>query len=311
MAKPPAKPAASRRPAPASVNRRPSSNNRPAGLLTLITVGIIVAVIVAIVVIKVTSSTPSISGVFQPTPAAIAEEITNVPASVFNEIGISSQYIEVASPTSVPDQPVLRWKLDGVLRPTIYYFGAEYCPYCAAERWPMIIALSRFGTFAHLGDMTSSPTDAYPSTPTFTLTRATYTSPYLNFFADEYLSNVPNSSGYTVLQPPTQREYNLIEKYDTSKYIPGLLTNDSYPFIDINNRYIVGGASFLPSSLAGATRDVIAKNLTIPSNAVTEGIITSANLLTATICKATAEQPSSVCSSSGVLAADTAMKIHI
>ena len=26
--------------------------------------------------------------------------------------------------------------------PEVFYMGAEYCPYCGAERWPMIIALS-------------------------------------------------------------------------------------------------------------------------------------------------------------------------
>ena len=31
-------------------------------------------------------------------------------------------------------------------KPEILYVGAEYCPYCAAERWAMVVALSRFGT---------------------------------------------------------------------------------------------------------------------------------------------------------------------
>ena len=30
--------------------------------------------------------------------------------------------------------------------PELFYYGAEYCPYCAAERWSVVIALSRFGT---------------------------------------------------------------------------------------------------------------------------------------------------------------------
>jgi hypothetical protein len=30
------------------------------------------------------------------------------------------------------------------------YIGAEYCPYCAAERWPLVMALSKFGTFSNL-----------------------------------------------------------------------------------------------------------------------------------------------------------------
>ena len=40
--------------------------------------------------------------------------------------------------------------------------GAEYCPYCAAERWSMIVALGRFGTFSGLQTMRSSSTDSRP-----------------------------------------------------------------------------------------------------------------------------------------------------
>ena len=35
-------------------------------------------------------------------------------------------------------------------KPGIFYYGAEYCPYCAAERWPVVVALSRFGTWSNL-----------------------------------------------------------------------------------------------------------------------------------------------------------------
>src|SRR5215471_17073708 len=31
-------------------------------------------------------------------------------------------------------------------KPEMLYIGAEYCPYCAAMRWSMAVALSRFGT---------------------------------------------------------------------------------------------------------------------------------------------------------------------
>ena len=32
-------------------------------------------------------------------------------------------------------------------KPLVVFVGAEYCPYCAAERWVMVMWLSRFGTF--------------------------------------------------------------------------------------------------------------------------------------------------------------------
>src|SRR6266542_1300741 len=65
--------------------------------------------------------------------------------------------------------------------PRVVYVGAEYCPYCAAERWPVVIALSRFGSFSNLGLAHSSSTDAFPNTSTFTFHGATYHSQYLGF----------------------------------------------------------------------------------------------------------------------------------
>src|SRR5262250_635737 len=53
-------------------------------------------------------------------------------------------------------------------KPEMLYMGAEYCPYCAAERWAMIQALSRFGTFSGLSTVHSSTTDTPTNISTFT-----------------------------------------------------------------------------------------------------------------------------------------------
>ncbi|MEM3791396.1 MAG: DUF929 family protein, partial [Candidatus Micrarchaeaceae archaeon] len=44
-------------------------------------------------------------------------------------------------------------------KPAVVYIGAEYCPFCAAERWALIIALMRFGNLSNISYMVSSPTD--------------------------------------------------------------------------------------------------------------------------------------------------------
>ena len=59
--------------------------------------------------------------------------------------------------------------------------GAEYCPYCAAERWAMAVALSRFGTFSNLRLIHSSSADIYPNTPTLSFYKSSYTSKYVQF----------------------------------------------------------------------------------------------------------------------------------
>lgn len=49
----------------------------------------------------------------------------------------------VISPESIDDPA-----LTAAGKPDLRYIGAEFCPICAAERWAMYVALSKFGTFS-------------------------------------------------------------------------------------------------------------------------------------------------------------------
>jgi thiol-disulfide isomerase/thioredoxin len=173
-------------------------------------------------------------------------------------------------------------------RPEVFYYGAEYCPYCAAERWPIIIALSRFGTFSGLKTTTSSSSDVYPNTPTFTFHNATYTSQYIDFQSVETTDRDRNP-----LESPTPAQQALVSKYDTS---------GSIPFIDFGNRYASSGAMYLPDVLSGMTWQAVADSLAQPDTAQTKAILGSANLITAAVCKLTADQPATVCSSTSIQA---------
>ena len=99
--------------------------------------------------------------------------------------------------------------------------GAEYCPYCAAERWSMIVALSRFGTFSGLSTVHSSTTDTPSNISTFTFHGSSYTSKYLTFTPVEMQTNIPDPStgSYTTLQTPTKEQQALITKYDAPPYV--------------------------------------------------------------------------------------------
>ena len=66
-------------------------------------------------------------------------------------------------------------------KPVFFFAGAEYCPYFAAERWSMVMALSRFGTISNLTLSASTGSDVYPNTPTFTFVGSSYTSKYIDF----------------------------------------------------------------------------------------------------------------------------------
>jgi hypothetical protein len=172
--------------------------------------------------------------------------------------------------------------------PEVFYLGAEYCPYCAAERWPMIIALSRFGAFSGLRTTSSSSSDIYPNTPTFTFHGATYTSQYLDFVSVETTDRDRNP-----LESPTSAQQALVSAYDTS---------GSIPFVDFGNRYAFDGAMYLPDVLSGMSWQAVATSLATPSSAQAKAILGSANLITAALCRLSADRPAAVCSSSTIQA---------
>ncbi len=300
------------------VTRRPpakTSNGRPAGLFTWIAVGLVVVVVATLVIIKVTSSSTTSSGssTFQATDPVTVNELTTIPASVFNKVGVTSPVVPVTPPQAIKGQPELTGTSNGKTLPEVFYFGAEYCPFCAAQRWPTIIALSRFGMWSGLGDMSSSSSDVDPSTPTFTFLKAKYVSPYLVFKSIEFESNVFDSStnSYTKLQTPTKTQLALFDKYDTSKYITAISSSDdgAIPFMSIGNKFLVSGASYTPATLAGLSRTSIAQGLTTTTSPITAAIISSANYLTASFCTLTNNMPSSVCTSPAVVAAKKIMKL--
>jgi hypothetical protein len=177
----------------------------------------------------------------------------------------------------------------------MFYMGAEYCPYCAAERWAMIVALSRFGTFKGLATVHSAVANGAgtaepdPNTPTFTFLHATYSSPYLTFTPLEIQTNIPDPStgSYTTLQTPTAAQQALVTKYDGS--------GGSIPFIDFGNKYMISGVSYDPGVLAGLSWATIANDLSNPNSTVAKAVDGTANYITAAICKMTGNQPASAC----------------
>ena len=242
------------------------------GVALLAVIGIIIGALVSR-----SSSGPPTSGA-QPLPAGVQAKLT-VPASTFAAVGIGS------SSTSYL-KPLTGSELTSGGKPEMLYIGAEWCPYCAAERWAMAVALSRFGQFTPLKGVHSSSTDVYPNTATLTFYRSTYTSHYVVFTPVE---NQDVNHNPLVATTPAQQA--LWAKYDP----PG----DSYPFIDIGNRYLAT-VTYNPQVLQGLSWSQIATDLHNPHSAVAQGAIGSANLFTAAICKITGNAPADVCTAAPI-----------
>src|SRR6266513_2773840 len=165
----------------------------------------VIAVVVAFIVIKANNkpATNSSNGPTGSALASVVSKITNVPASTLDTIGDGGGSFTGKIPPVNGGTP-----LTSGGKPEMLYMGAEYCPYCAAERWSMIVALSRFGTFSGLKTTHSASvngngqTEPYPNTPTWTFHGSTYTSQYLTFTPVEMQTNVPDKStgSYTNLE---------------------------------------------------------------------------------------------------------------
>jgi len=254
---------------------------------------VVLAIVVALVVIKLNTKAASDNSPNGPTGAALASvvtTVTSVPASALDTVGDGGGSV-TATPTSISGTA-----LTANGKPEVLYMGAEYCPYCAAERWAMIVALSRFGTFSGLATVHSAAANGagnaepYPNTPTWTFVHATYTSKYLTFSSVEEQTNIPDSATgtYTTLQTPTKAQEALVTKYDSS-------SGGAIPFVDFGNKYLISGASYSPQVLAGLSWPTIASDLSNPNSAVAKAVDGTANYITAAICQLTGNQPASAC----------------
>jgi hypothetical protein len=170
--------------------------------------------------------------------------------------------------------------------------GAEYCPYCAATRWPLAVALARFGTFDNLQTTYSSDTDVNPHTPTLSFHGATYTSQYVDFVSVEH-----EDGAQRPLENLTDDQNALFEKFG----------GGAYPFIDFGGKWMQKGSSFNPDVLKGMTPDEVAKTLTDTSSKQGKTVQAGADVFTAIICEIDGGKPSDVCTAPSVTAASKAL----
>jgi thiol-disulfide isomerase/thioredoxin len=240
----------------------------------VLAVVIVVVIFVALGAGKPPKQAAASSGPLSPSVQADLK----VPASTLARVGVGS-----AVPAAI--KPVTGSPLTSGGKPEMLYIGAEWCPYCAAERWAMAVALSRFGTFSPLRGIHSSSTDVYPNTATLTFYQAKYTSNYLVFTPVENTDINRN-----LLQKPTPAQQAVWNKYDPT---------NGYPFINFGNRFIAG-TTYNPQVLHGLTWNRIAADLHNPASPVAQGVNGSANLFTAAICRLTGNAPANVCTAAPV-----------
>ena len=232
----------------------------------------VLAVVVALVAIKLTSAPARPVATESAASSIIVRQVSTVPAAVLT--GASTG--QVITPLQAVQGSGPPLTIGG--KPAIVFVSEESCPFCAAERWSLAVALSHFGTWSHLGSTTSSATDVYPSTATLSFRTAVYRSTELTLRTTELADNAGHP-----LQAETALDTRLIGAFDVPPYVNSADQSGAVPFLDIANRYILAGAQYSPQVLAGLSAAQIASLLANPSSPVAQAIDGSAQVIIAAI----------------------------
>ena len=274
--------------------RRRGQRRRQRRLLGGSTAVLLVAAVVAAATLAPSSSKPVGNSGSSSGLTAYIQKGVAVSDSTLETVGLPA--IVTNAPNSVPNGTALTQ--EG--KPVVVFVGAEFCPFCALERWALVVALSRFGTFSNLGQtISSSSTDVYPGLQSWSFKDSTFTSSSLEFAPAEVYSSTPNSTGtgYEPLQSLTALQSQAYGPYG----------DRGYPFIDIGGKYVALGASANPEVLQNLTLDQIASQLDDPSSAVAQAVDGTANYLIAAMCSVTSTSAAPICTAPFITQAQAGM----
>ena len=153
----------------------------------------------------------------------------------------------------------------------VFFMGAEFDPYCAAERWAIVRSLQKFGQWDGLKQTISAARDEpFLNLPTYDFTKATYTSPHIEFVAREL-----KDREFKPLQKPLKTEEKLLRKLNPKKEIPFLL---------IGGRFSQIGSGFTPKIFIGHTFRQTETELKKVESEIRKTIDDEANIISALLC---------------------------
>ncbi len=264
------------------LHSRPTSSRKPLLMAVGGVIGII-AVIAALVGVKLAQdgsySTPSTTPAHPAAvaPAAVVQGRRHHPGGHVRHHRLP---VGRRRPQAIPGTPITagREAADRLRRRRLLPATAP------RERWPLVTALSRFGTFTNLGATHSSSVDVFPNTPTFSFHGATLH------------EQVPRARHGRADHEPgagqlRTRRSRRRRRSSSSLVAPKYDPNGTIPFIYLGS-YASTSASYNPQILAGMTMQQIAAGVreTRSSPHRARRSWARANMLTAALCKQT-ERP--------------------
>ncbi|MEM2759776.1 MAG: DUF929 family protein [Nitrososphaerales archaeon] len=152
----------------------------------------------------------------------------------------------------------------------VYYLGAGFCPWCAAERWSIVEALKQFGVWEGLMTYKSAErNEPYLNLPTYNFHGAQFKSAYVDFVSREF-----QDRNFQDLDRLTAEDNTIIDNYNLQGVIP---------FIFIAGRYIRIGSGPKPQQLNGLSYEDVIRQLQTKDTELANAIYDEANHIAALI----------------------------
>ena len=168
----------------------------------------------------------------------------------------------------------------------VFFMGAGFCPFCAAERWAIVNALNHFGSWTGLVETASADHDEkYLNIPTVSFAGAKYQSDYVEFVGRETAER-----NFEPLQELDEKDYEILDTFNPDQIIPFLL---------IDGQFMQVGAGYSPQILEGMDHAKVRAELTISGSPVGKAMKTEIDNITALVCKSIVSKEG-VCSSEGI-----------
>lgn len=226
-----------------------------------------------------------------PLPRPVAQGDPVLPSPLAGRLAqISQQFIGTFAHGPLPSLTPVRTVTAHTPQrpPEILYVGAGYCPYCAALRWPLALALMRFGTLSGLREGRSGPAPEFaPDTATLDFSRVAYDSRWVRFRAVEI-----EDRDHHPLQSLNGETLATVKHYDAAPYskVPGAI-----PFLLIGERFIQIGSPVDPERYHGLDWAGVIDALGTPDTRLHKDVLGEADAITRAICATTLGRPVKTC----------------
>ncbi|MGH2448152.1 MAG: DUF929 family protein [Chloroflexota bacterium] len=167
-------------------------------------------------------------------------------------------------------------------KPELLFIGAQYCPFCAAERWAIVKSLDQFGHWSGLTSSTNTQGESgFGLIPTFDLLHANYSSKYVGFDSKDV-----EDRDFKPLQKLSPAETEVFNRYDSSGGIP----------LVVAGGYSMTGAGYSPGVIDGKSFKAVQSSLQSGSHtSYVADINSESNMITALLCHAGRNRPAAVC----------------